>query len=40
MLERTLALFREELGFAPPMPAPPAEGRRGLAAFCAPPELA
>jgi pimeloyl-ACP methyl ester carboxylesterase len=32
MLERTLALFREEMGFAPPMPAPPAEGRRGLAA--------
>ena len=33
MLERTLALFREELGFAPPVSAPPAEGKRGLAAF-------
>jgi pimeloyl-ACP methyl ester carboxylesterase len=33
MLERTLALFRDEMGYAPPMPTPPIEGRRGLAAF-------
>jgi pimeloyl-ACP methyl ester carboxylesterase len=30
MLERTLSLFREEMGFAPPMPDPPVEGRPGL----------
>jgi pimeloyl-ACP methyl ester carboxylesterase len=30
MLEKTLALFHEEIGFAPPMPEPPAEGRPGL----------
>jgi pimeloyl-ACP methyl ester carboxylesterase len=32
MLERTIALFREEMGFAPPMPEPPVEGRPGLIA--------
>src|ERR671939_502181 len=31
-LERTLSLFREEMGFAPPMPDPPLEGRAGLSA--------
>jgi pimeloyl-ACP methyl ester carboxylesterase/DNA-binding transcriptional MerR regulator len=31
-LERTRALLRERLGAAPPLPAPPAEGRAGLAA--------
>jgi pimeloyl-ACP methyl ester carboxylesterase len=30
ILERTLSLFREEMGFAPPMPEPPVEGRPGL----------
>src|SRR5215212_1896345 len=30
-LERTRALLRERLGAAPPLPAPPAEGRPGLA---------
>ena len=33
MLERTLALFRDEMGFAPPMPTPPIRGSAGLAAF-------
>lgn len=33
MLARTLAMFREEMGVAPPMPEPPAEGRPGLAAW-------
>jgi pimeloyl-ACP methyl ester carboxylesterase len=32
MLERTISLFREEMGFAPPMPAPPLEGSLGLIA--------
>jgi pimeloyl-ACP methyl ester carboxylesterase len=32
MLERTIRMFREELGFAPPMPDPPPEGRPGLIA--------
>src|SRR5262245_59735170 len=30
-LERTHAMLREHFGAAPPMPAPPAEGRAGLA---------
>jgi pimeloyl-ACP methyl ester carboxylesterase len=30
-LERTRALLREQFGAAPPLPAPPAEGRPGLA---------
>jgi pimeloyl-ACP methyl ester carboxylesterase len=30
VLEKTHSLFREELGFAPPIPEPPAEGRPGL----------
>jgi pimeloyl-ACP methyl ester carboxylesterase len=30
MLESTVSMFREELGFAPPMPDPPPEGRPGL----------
>ena len=30
MLERTISLFREEMGLAPPMPEPPDEGRPGL----------
>src|SRR4051794_23900464 len=30
VLERTLSLFREKMGFLPPMPEPPVEGRRGL----------
>lgn len=32
MLERTIVLFRKEMGFAPPMPEPPAEGKPGLMA--------
>jgi pimeloyl-ACP methyl ester carboxylesterase len=32
-LERTRALLCEHFGGAPPLPAPPAEGRRGLAAY-------
>jgi len=32
MLERTISLFREEMGFAPPMSEPPVEGRLGLIA--------
>lgn len=32
MLERTIALFQQEMGFAPPMPEPPVEGRPGLIA--------
>ena len=30
ILERTISLFREEMGFAPPTPEPPVEGRPGL----------
>ena len=30
VLERTLSLFRQEMGFAPPMPDPPDQGRPGL----------
>jgi pimeloyl-ACP methyl ester carboxylesterase len=33
MLERTLAILRDEFGYAPRMPEPPIEGRPGLAAF-------
>src|SRR5919199_5683947 len=32
MVERTVSLFREEMGFAPPIPDPPLEGRAGLSA--------
>src|SRR5919199_6561406 len=32
ILERTVSLFREEMGFAPPMPDPPLEGKAGLSA--------
>jgi pimeloyl-ACP methyl ester carboxylesterase len=32
VLERTLSLFQEKMGFAPPMPEPPVEGRPGLIA--------
>jgi pimeloyl-ACP methyl ester carboxylesterase len=32
MLERTISVFRGEMGFAPPMPEPPAEGKTGLIA--------
>jgi pimeloyl-ACP methyl ester carboxylesterase len=32
VLERTVSLFREEMGFAPPMPDPPLEGKAGLIA--------
>jgi pimeloyl-ACP methyl ester carboxylesterase len=32
MLERSISLFREEMGLAPPMPEPPVEGRPGLIA--------
>src|SRR5215216_2281280 len=32
MLERTISMFREEMGFAPAMPGPPIEGRCGLIA--------
>ena len=31
-IERNLAMFKEKFGVAPPMPAPPAEGRAGLMA--------
>jgi pimeloyl-ACP methyl ester carboxylesterase len=30
ILEKTLSLFQQEMGFAPPMPDPPIEGRPGL----------
>src|SRR6266540_6892976 len=32
ILERTIALFQQEMGFSLPMPEPPAEGRPGLIA--------
>jgi pimeloyl-ACP methyl ester carboxylesterase len=32
MIEKNLALFKQEFGVAPPMPDPPAEGRAGLIA--------
>lgn len=31
-LEKLLALFREHMGFEPPLPEPPVEGRPGLVA--------
>ena len=31
-LDKLLALFREHMGFEPPLPLPPAEGRPGLIA--------
>src|SRR5215217_3630981 len=32
VFEKTLSLFQEEMGFAPPIPDPPLEGRLGLSA--------